>query len=155
MALPSSYWPPANGAARGVSMAAFGGGIAIADWTTPSLWPFSGTAVTAPIVLAGGTPGISDCATDGTLGIWAIGYNGGFWHYALGGLLASGSMPGGSIYNGCAVVNGSGFFTNVSGHVYTSGASSLGTWPTPVAGMDASGTTLFGLLTASGIGMMN
>lgn len=135
-------------------MAAFGGGIVIADWTTPSLWPFSGTAVTSPIVLATGTPGLSAVATDGTLGVWAVGYNGGFWHYALGGLLASGSLPGGSIYIGCATVGGSGFFVNVSGHVYSSGSTAIGIWPTPTATMISSGTTLFGLLAASGIGTM-
>lgn len=66
-------------------------------------------------------------------------------------------MPTGNVYVGCAseTVHGSGFALSSAGTVYRSDGTALAAWPTPAIAMTASGTTLFGLLPASGVGTMN
>lgn len=158
MAIPAWFWPPSGVAARSVALAPFGSGMAIADWVTPTIWPFggSGTAagITPGIVLATGTPGIGSMAPDGVSGVWALAWDGRLWHQPPTGAAALTSMPTGAVYVGCAAVPGSGFALAASGSVYKSDGTLLGSWPTYAWFMGSSGTTLATLLPASGVGVM-
>jgi hypothetical protein len=154
---PTWFFPPAGHAARGVALSSYSSGVAVADWTTPTLWPFIANSFTAAsIVLATGVPGIADMATDAVSGVWAVNYAGTLWHVNSGGVIQSTiNLPSGA-YVGCAAPNGSGMALSAAGSVYTSAAVLRGTWPvaTPL-GMLATGTTLITPLAGSGVGLMN
>lgn len=154
MANPAWYWPPRGSAARGVALVPFGSGLAVADWTTPTLWPFAGGAFSAGIVPATGTPGFCDAASDGASGAWALTYDGHLYHQPPSSSASVTSMPSGNVYTGCASVNGSGFALAATGAVFESNASLLGQWPVPAISLTSTGSTLMGLLPASGVGLM-
>jgi hypothetical protein len=158
MALPAFFWPsetpPATwpySCARGVAMAPYNNGIVVADWSTPALWPFSGTAIASPLILASGTPGLSDVTADATGGVWTIGYKGSLWHQPASGPATLTTMPTGAVYVGCSA---SGHVLASLGTVLTSGGVVLGSWPTPAALFNSSGALMFAALPASGVGTM-
>lgn len=157
MAIPAWNWPPGGAAARGSALVPFGSGMVVADWSTPTLWPFAGGAFSAGIALAGGTPGLCGAASDGTSGVWALTYDGLLFHRLTNGTLTETTMPTGSVYVGCAseAAHGSGFALSSAGTVYRSDGTTLAAWSAPAIAMAASGTTLFGLLPASGVGTMD
>lgn len=154
MANPAWYWPPQGSAARGVALVPFGSGLAVADWVTPTLWPFGGGAFSAGIILASGTPGFCGAASDGTSGVWALTYGGQLYHQPVSGAASEIQMTFGNVYVGCASVNGSGFALAATGAVYEQNTVLLGQWPTAAASMTSTGSTLIGLLPASGVGLM-
>ncbi len=131
MSIPSWFWPASGATARSVAVAAYGAGMAVADWLTPTLWPFSSTSFGVPVVLGSGTPGISDLATDASSGVWAIGWGGTLWHQPAAGSATSGQMPSGQrtdLY-GCTIVGTSAYVMSSSGVVYTTGGTAVGHWP--------------------------
>ncbi len=154
MALPAYYWPAYGAAARGVAVVPFGSGVAVADWTTPAVWPFVGSAFGLSIALASGTPGLSDAVSDGASGLWTVSYAGTLYHLSSGGAISQQPLPPGSVYNNCAFTAGSAFVLTSSGTVLTSGGVVLGTFPTAASCLAASGSTLAALLPASGLGTM-
>ncbi len=156
MALPAWYWPPSGAAARGVALAPFGAGVAVADWTAPQVWPFAagalGTAIALGTSAAGA--GLAGAAPDGSGGLWTVSASGALWHLASSLAVTGYAMPSGSVYVGAAMAAGSGFAGAASGRVYGSSASLLGTWPIPAITLAASGSVLAAPLPGSGIGTM-
>ena len=156
MSVPAFFWPPSGATARGVSLAPFGAGMAVPDWTQPVLWPFSGSAFLPGIAIGSGTYGFSSSATDASGGLWMTSWDGILSHVSSGGtLLSAVAMPSGQAYVGTACCAGSGFAASSSGIVYTGAAAQLGTFPVSLATLASSGTTLAAVLPASGIGLMN
>jgi hypothetical protein len=151
MAIPAWFWPPSGAVARGIELVPFGpGDAAVADWSEPTVWPFSvsGSVFLAKLPLASGTPGLAGAVSDGSSGLWAVGWSGQWWHIASGGTVsASGLLSSSSVYLGCASPNGSGLFLANSGSVYTSGGTVLGTWPVSASSLTWSGATLLALNT--------
>lgn len=155
MALPSYAYPPSGAVARGVSAVPFSTGIAVPDWSTPTIWPYAFGHFNAGIVLASGVPGLAAAVADAASGIWTVSYAGTLWHQPAAGTATSTSMPTGSVYTGCSFVGGSAFVLSSSGTVLTSGGIVLGSFPTHALTLAGSGTTLAALLPASGLGTMN
>lgn len=156
MSVPAFFWPPSGATARGVALVPFGAGMAVPDWTRPVLWPFSGGAFASGIAVGSGAYGFSSASPDASGGLWATTWNGVLVHVASGGtVLSTTTLPSGQAYVGTACCAGSGFAVTSSGTVYASGGSILGTFPTPVAAVAASGTTVAFILPASGVGTMN
>ena len=154
MALPGYHYPLSGAVARGANIAAFGAGIVIGDWTTPTLWPYAGGNFSAGIVLASGTPGISDVTSDGATGVWAVGYTGTLWHQPASGAATNRALPSGAVYTSCAFTAVSAYVMTSSGAVLTSGGTTLGTFPSYGFGLSGSGSVLAALLPASGVGTM-
>lgn len=158
MAIPAWFWPPSGAIARSASVASFGAGeIAVSDWSTPVIWPFSvsGDVFLSEITLASGVPGIAAIAANGVSGLATVTWDGVWRSLSSGGVVsASGSLPSGSVYVGCAAPNGSGLFLADTGSVYTTGATVLGSWPSPAWSVSWSGTTLLAL-NVSGMVTMN
>lgn len=153
MSVPAWFFPASGAVARGFSIAPYGAGVAVADWLTPTVWPFAGSAFLPGITLATGTPGISAITADSASGIWAITFGGTLFHVAAVGTASSGQMPSGAVYISCAT--SSGMVLSSDGVVRTSGGVTLGSWPVPAFDLASSGTTLAALLPASGLGTMN
>src|SRR5258708_2611420 len=110
MALPVYSYPASGAVARGVGLAPFRSGIAIADWTTPVLWPYvEGSGFSAAVMLGSGTPGLSAIAADAASGVYAVSYTGTLYHVPSAGAVSGNAMPSGSVYTGCAFAAGSAF----------------------------------------------
>jgi len=154
MALPAYHYPASGAVARGVGIATFGSGVAVADWTVPTLWPYAAGAFKAGLSLDTGSPGLSSIVSDGASGIYTVSYTGTLYHQPPTGSVTRTVLPSGAIYNGCGFIGGSAFVLAASGSVLTSGATVLGTFPTNALRMAGSGTTLAALLPASGLGTM-
>jgi len=155
MTIPAWFWPPSGTAARGIALVPYGSGLAVADWTWPALWPFSGGAFTSRQTIGSGSQGFSSAAPDASGGVWAITWDGVLWHAPYGGSPVSGAMPSGQAYVGAAHCTGSGFALSATGQVYTSAAALLGSFPLPARPLVASGNTLVAPMPSSGIGLMN
>jgi hypothetical protein len=144
--------------ARGTALTPYGAGLfAVPDWTTPVIWPYDTAAsgFHAGITLAATEPGLAGTATDPASGLWTVAYGGSWWHLSSGGVVAaSGVLPSGQVYQGCATPGGSAYFLAASGTIFSSGSSALNHWPVAARMLTSSGTTLAALLPASGIGLM-
>lgn len=154
MTIPAWFWPPSGATARGISLVPFGAGMAVPDWTTPTVWPFSlsGDAFAAGVSLAAGTPGLCGAAPDGSSGIWTLSWTGTAYHISSGGTLSSsGAMPSGRVYVG---VSPSGHALASDGTVYSSGGASFGSFGASAWFLQSSGATLFSIVGASGVGTM-
>lgn len=160
MAIPNWYWPPARAAARGVSLVPFGAGVAVADWTTPTVWPFAGSAFTSGIVLASGTPGLCGAASDGVSGgLWALAYSGGLFHVTSGRVVAAPVVfPSGRVYVGVGVdTSGNAYGVAASGDYYRWNGSTTtsGTFGNPAWFAQTDANYLYTLQAAvSGIGQI-
>lgn len=159
MAIPAWFWPnPPGASARGVALVPFGAGMAIPDWTTPQVWPFSGAAFGPAIVLGTGFPGLSSCAPDGTSGLSVLSYAGTFWHLASGGgILSSGSLPANDVYVGTARASGGILrYLGSAGTLWNSAASGAGSFgSTPALALVTDSTNFYTLLpAASAVGSM-
>ena len=155
MALPSYVWPASGAAARGSAIVPFGSGVAVADWTAPKVWPYSGSHFQLPIILASAaTPGLSAAVTDGASGLWTVSYAGTLYHVPPSGGFASQAMPAGPVYVGCAIAGAATYVLASSGTVLTSAGTVLGGFPTPALALVGSGSVLAALLPASGLGTM-
>ena len=137
MATPSWFWPLSGAAARGVALAPFGSGVAVADWTTPTIWPFSGSAFSAGITLASGTPGLCAAVADTLGGLWALSYAGALYHVPVSGAQSVTTLPSGSPYVGLAIqvgTSGGVYAVNAAGTYYgqsfsaVSGAFGYAAW---------------------------
>ena len=129
MTIPAWFWP-ASGSARGVALVPYAAGVAVADWSTAQIWPFS-PAVSGflpPISLASGVPGIGAALTDAAGNIWALTYTGGLYSLTTGGISnLIKTFPSGLTYVGLTSGGPSGFVYAVasSGQYYAhSGAFS-------------------------------
>lgn len=154
MALPAWSWPLSGSTARSVELAPFRSGIVAADWLTPTLWPYNGTAFTNGVVLASDTPGLAGVAADASSGVWTVAWDGRLWHQPASGVATSGVMPAGPVYVGCAFAGSQPYVMASSGTVLTSAAVVLGTWPTSGFALAGSGSMLSAVLPASGVGTM-
>lgn len=159
MAGPNWYWPPSGMTARSISLVSFGGRLAIPDWLTPRFFPFDPTipAITAPVVLATGTPGIAAAAADASGGLWMISFGGNTYRRPPAGGIVTGALASGKVYNGAAFLVGSGIASATDGSVYFAsgvgggGGTLLGSWPVSAIGMTWSGAMLAALLPVSGL----
>ena len=159
MAASAWFWPPSGATARGVSLVPYADGLAVPDWTTPTLWPFSPNPINqfqTGFVLASGTPGLAGASADSASGLWTVTWTGNFWRVLSNGAISvTGTLPSGAVYTGCAAPGGIGYFVAAGGRVYSSAAVQIGAWPTGAWFLTSSGTTLVTLLAASGVGLMN
>jgi hypothetical protein len=155
MSIPVWTWPSGGAIAKGISLVPLGLGVAVADWTQPVLWPFSGGSFGSPITLSGEF-GLSSAASDGSGSVYTTSWDGIPWHISSGGVPTSGApLATGAVYVGTAFTAGSAFCLAASGHVYGSGGASLGSFPLPARYLAGSGTTLVAGMPSSGIGTMN
>jgi hypothetical protein len=163
MALPAWSWPSSGAQARGVSLVPYGSGVAVADWTEPVLWPFSGGVFGFANNTGGGSYGFAGAAPDASGGIYAVTWDGTLRHRLYtggggGGHGATGTitaLPSGQAYVGAAYAAGGGFAVAASGQVYNASGALLGAFPLPVRSVVASGSTIAACMAASGIGLMN
>lgn len=155
MTAPTWFWPASGAQARGIALASFGAGIAVADWTEPTLWPFSGSAFGAPIPIGSGSQGFAGAVPDASGGVYAVTWDGTLWHVPSGGTAASTTMPSGQVYVGVAYASGAAFAVAASGEVYISAGSPFAAFPLPARSIVSSGSTIAGCMGASGIATMN
>jgi hypothetical protein len=139
--------------------------MAVADWSTPRIWPFSiaSGAFGTPIVLASGYPGIVTMVPDPFNDAWALTYTGQLYNIGSGGSVTlETTYPSGQVYAGLTFVSGGNaiYALSASGGAYpfpssVSGVVS-GQFGYPVKAAAASPNTLYTLLpTVSGVGMMS
>ena len=161
MAIPAWFWPPSGAgdrpAARGIALAQFGAGMVVADWVSPVLWPFSGGAFQSGITVSGLSYGFAGAVSDGASGAWAVTWDSNFRRITSGGVVSytAGLVSPYTVSVGAAWCAGSGFALAASGTVYTSGGTSLASFPLPGRALVSSGTTMAVLMGASGVGLMN
>lgn len=153
MALPAYYWPPSGGVALASALVPYGpSGMAVADWSVASIWPFASGAFQAAISLSADRPGLASIISDNAAGLWALETGGNVWRVTSGGAVAPAlTLPSGAIYDGAAMAGGNPWFSNTSGAVYSSGGVQIGTFGQQSAGLVASGTTLATILQSGAV----
>lgn len=151
------FWPPNGASARTTAMVPYRNGMALPDWSAPTIWPFNiGAGFTSGIVLSSTVPGLGGLCGDGGTGLWALSYAGSFWHVGSGGgVAATGMLPNNDVYIGASSPGGQPYFLSALGNVFTSGGVLFGTWPNPIKSLVSSGSTLATLLPPSGVGTMD
>jgi hypothetical protein len=157
MSAPEWFWPPSGATARGIALAPFASGMAVADWTEPVLWPYESGALGAALPVSAGPYGFAGAASDTSGGLWCVTWDGVLSHVSGGASsgAVSATMPSGQIYIGCAYAAGSGFAVAASGNVYASTGTLLAAFPLPGRPIAASGGTILSCMSVSGIGTMN
>ncbi len=139
-----------------MALVPYAAGMAVADWSTPKIWPFV-SGFNTPISLASGTPGFCGAAAGASGDVWALTYDGRLFNVASGGATTLiTTFPSGQCYVGLAFGGPSGYPYAVasSGRFYgypglpTSGNFNTGCWFAA-----ASSSTLYALCPAlSGVG---
>ena len=167
MSFPVWFWPlpsdAASGhigpllAARGLALAPYGSGFAIADWTQPSVWPVNPVTNSfgKQIYLAGGPPGLAGIAPAPSGGIWALGVTGALWFAANGVGVPVVNIASGSnrVFTGLGSTSGSAFPLAVAsdGTVWSAANTEIGSFNTPTWFAALSGSTLYSLLTSGSV----
>lgn len=140
---------------RGNSLVNYAAGIAVPDWTTPTLWTYSGSAVAAPKVLGSGTPGFAAAVTAASGGVWAVTYSGVLWEVPTVSNPVAHLLTSGELYVACAFAGSGIYALNSSGVVRNVANLAVGTFGVPGISLVSSGSTLFTPIpTLSGVGTM-
>ena len=156
MSVPAWFWPSA-GSARGSALVPYAAGMAVADWSTPQLWPFlpSTSKFSSPIVLATGTPGLCGATTDNAGNVWALTYAGQLYKVQTNGSFTlANTFASGNTYVGLVSGGGGIYAVAASGQIYgynTPAASGL--FGAPAYYAVSGSSTLYSLIPSlSGIG---
>ena len=128
MAAPAWFWPPSGAWARGTSLAFYAGGMAVADWTAPRIWPFANGAF-APAIGPGSGVGFPGCATDPSSGLWALSYDGHVYHIPANGIPALlAVLPQPRAYAGIVLAGTTPYGVGADGTVWTAASTLLTTF---------------------------
>lgn len=157
MAIPTWYWPPSGAAARGIALVPTSTGLAVADWSTPTVWPFSGTTFSAGVTLASGTPGLCAAVPAASGNLWALTWDGNLYSVASSGTLATTFPASGGVYVGLAADAATnkayGVTSSGSYYIWDGATTTSGAFGSSARTVSQSASSMYSLLpVASGIG---